>query len=189
MTPEFKDDFDIEEPQTSSKKWIWTLLLLVLVVIVGFVIIKDPFGGSTRAKLGDTVTIAYTATYENGSIYKQRTEQDPLVFVLWSATVAEWVEDQLLSMKKWQTKDFVLTPEAWFAKYYDSSKKQIIPGIIFEQIWKSAESWAYYDLWNIAGTVVSIRWSGNDQKIVLDTNPLETRQNVSYHVHLLDIKK
>jgi len=178
-------DFHVEQPKKSSKKWLISLFLLVLVVLIVWFVVKDPFSWGLVA--WDQLKISYIARYDNGDLFQKKTKEDPLVFVLWEDTFPLFLQKHVAHMKKGETQTFDLQPAEEFKKYYDRRLQQKIPKFLFDQMDIKPQIGHYYDLWNITWIIISLEGTGTAQQVILDSNPLNTRKPVHYTITLLDV--
>lgn len=64
-----------------------------------------------QAKSGDTVTVHYIGTLDNGRIFDSRDENSPLEFTLGNGDVFSALEEQIVGMKVGQVKNILLAAE------------------------------------------------------------------------------
>jgi len=179
------DVFDIEEPKKSSKKiWI-TVVLLILLVVIGFFVLKFPI--DSGLKKGDSASISYSVTLDNGNVIDEVLPDHPKTIVVGDMKVSV-IDDLLIGMKEGDNKKISISPDAWAGKYYDPSKVKKIPKILFDNLWEEVVLGRQYVLGTISGVVISVDGDGSSAKVVLDTNDPKTRQNITYKVSIIEIK-
>lgn len=61
-----------------------------------------------RAKPGDTVTVQYIGTLDNGRIFDSRSEEDPLTFTIGNGQVFPALEKEIAGMKVGEVKNIVI---------------------------------------------------------------------------------
>ena len=64
-----------------------------------------------KAKNGDTVKIHYTGTLENGQVFADSREQQPLEFTLGGGKIIPGIERGIIGMKSGETKTIEIPPE------------------------------------------------------------------------------
>lgn len=64
-----------------------------------------------KAKNGDTVKIHYTGTLENGQVFADSREKQPLEFTLGSGKIIPGIERGIIGMKSGETKTIEIPPE------------------------------------------------------------------------------
>lgn len=99
-----------------NKKWQIALLPL-LILCVGLVI---SCSGAIEAKDGDTVKVDYRLTLEDGTIYDETVEGEPIEFTLGKNMVIAGFEEAIKGMKVGESKTITLTPEEAYGQYDDS---------------------------------------------------------------------
>jgi len=57
------------------------------------------------------ISITYIATFSNGQIFDQNTEQKPLIFTVGSGQVIRGLDKGVVGMKVGKTKTITITPE------------------------------------------------------------------------------
>jgi peptidylprolyl isomerase len=74
-------------------------------------ILKSKEQGMTLAKNGDTVTVHYTGTLADGSIFDSTAGEEPMVFTLGDGELIEGFEEAILNMSVGEKKTVTLAPE------------------------------------------------------------------------------
>jgi len=134
----------------------------------------------------DVVSITYTATFPDGTVFDQNTQQTPLMFVVGSGNVVQWLDEGVVGMKVGGTKTFTVTPDKWYGKIYDANKIQRISQLIFDKLSINTEKWSTQKLGDIEGIVKWTEQDGNGNTLVLfDINPRQTWDTLKYKVTLL----
>lgn len=91
-------------------------------------------GTKNRVQIGDTVSITYTATYPDGTIFDQNTEASPLMFVVGAGQVIQGLDEAVVGMKVGKTKTVTIAPEKGYGKLYQKENVQKIGKVIFDKI-------------------------------------------------------
>ena len=65
----------------------------------------------SQAKHGDTVTVHYTGRLENGEVFADSKDGEPLEFILGSGEVIPGLESGIIGMKAGETKTISVPPE------------------------------------------------------------------------------
>ena len=120
-----------------------------------------------RAKTGDTVTVHYIGTLDNGHIFDQRDAEQPLTFSLGSGEVFKKFEDQIVAMRVGEVKNIhLLAEEAYGLR-------------LGENLLKASREMFPADRELRIGQKLSVELGGNEQQ------PMRIR-NVDEHEVLLD---
>jgi FKBP-type peptidyl-prolyl cis-trans isomerase 2 len=99
-------------------------------------------GKSNIVKLGDTISIDFTSSFSDGTIF----ESGSMSFTVGSGEFIKGVEDGVLGMKAKETKKMTITPDIGYGTLYDQNKIQKISKLIFDKTDIKAESGAEADL-------------------------------------------
>lgn len=71
------------------------------------------------AQTGDTVTVHYTGTLEDGTVFDSSHGREPLVFTLGSGQVIQGFEEAVIGMQAGEKRRAVLTPDQAYGEYHD----------------------------------------------------------------------
>ncbi|MFA7298401.1 MAG: FKBP-type peptidyl-prolyl cis-trans isomerase [Candidatus Absconditabacterales bacterium] len=141
-------------------------------------------------KVGDIISITYTATFPDGKIFDQNTEQTPLMFTVGSGNIIQGLDEGVVGMKIGSTKTMTITPDQGYGKIYDTSKIQKISQLIFDKLSIKIENGTTQKLGDIEGIVKGTEKDEDGNVLVLfDINPRETRDVLKYKVTILAKQK
>jgi len=173
------------ENVSKKKKFGWTLVLLILAVISIWFVVWNPSG---CIELGDTVTISYSASLEDGTLIEEYTEDMPMVFVVgeWSVRI---LDEAIIDMKKGGSKTIGVSPEDWYGDRYNPNKVQDIPLLMLKQFEVIPEVGKYIEFGDIQWVIKELKGAGDAQMVVIDTNPVYTWQNLEYKFKVLNVTK
>lgn len=180
-----EDDVEIKEPRKGGK-WIFTILLVVALAIVAFVLWKNPFGGTIAA--GDTVTISYVATYENGDVFEAKWVDAPVTFEVGGKQVIPGLSTAVQGMKDGAEKTVKISPKDGYAKYYDPGMVQNIPDVLFRNLREDVVVGKYIKIADLEWVIKDIKEEGGLDVVVLDANPRETWQDLTYDITVLGVQ-
>lgn len=76
--------------------------------------------GAAKAKDGDTVKVDYKLTLEDGTVYDESADGEPLEFTLGKNEVITGFEDAVKGMKVGESKTVTLPPEQAYGQYSDT---------------------------------------------------------------------
>jgi FKBP-type peptidyl-prolyl cis-trans isomerase 2 len=132
-------------------------------------------------KSGDLISITYTATFSDWTLFDKNTEQEPLMFTVWSWQTIKWLDKAVVGMKIGKKKHIKITPEEWYGTLYDIHLIQRIGMLIFEKINITPTIGSIQQLDKLEWIVKWIEsdWSGN-KFVVFDINPRQTRDTITY---------
>ncbi|MCX6824876.1 MAG: FKBP-type peptidyl-prolyl cis-trans isomerase [candidate division SR1 bacterium] len=137
-------------------------------------------------KSGDLISISYIATFPDGKIFDQNTEQTPLMFTVGSGQVIVGIDEDVVGMKIGATKTVSITPEKGYGKMYDTNKIQKISQLIFDKLSIKPENGKMQKLGDIEGIVKGTEKDANGNSLVLfDINPRQTRETLQFKITIL----
>ena len=91
--------------------------LLLSIFIITASLLFTGCGGGEAAKDGDTVTVHYTGTLEDGTQFDSSIGKTPLTFTLGAGQMIKGFEDAIRGMKVGETKTVTLPPEEAYGEY------------------------------------------------------------------------
>lgn len=93
-----------------GKRWVWIQMMAVF--FVGFLGVSEALAADdTAVKKGDVVSLHYTGTLEDGSVFDtSKTRNEPLKFTAGSGQVIPGFDHAVMGMKKGEEKKFTLQP-------------------------------------------------------------------------------
>ncbi len=144
---------------------------------------------NTTVRTWDIVTLVYTATFSDGTPFDQNSTEKPLVFTVWIWQTIKWLDEGIIWAKIGQQLPLTITPDKWYGALYDARNIQKISQLIFDKQWLTPAQWKTIKLWDIEGVV---KWSETDESgnvlVLLDINPRQTRDTLTYTVTVLSKK-
>ncbi len=134
----------------------------------------------------DTISLVYTATFQDGTLFDHATDQAPLTFTVWSGQVISWLDQGVVGMKIGKTKTISIVPDQWYGKLYDVNNIQKISKLIFDKLSIKTEKWSMQKLGNFEGVVKGTETDWSWSTLVLfDINPRQTRDTLQYTITVL----
>ncbi|MCX6823932.1 MAG: FKBP-type peptidyl-prolyl cis-trans isomerase [candidate division SR1 bacterium] len=147
------------------------------------------FAGCTSrnsVKVGDIISITYTATFPDGTLFDQNTVQTPLMFSVGSGNVIQGLDEGIIGMKVGGTKTLTIAPDKGYGKLYNANNIQRISKLIFDKLSIKPENGTTQKLGNIEGIIKGTENDGSGNALVLfDINPRQTRDTLKYKVTIL----
>ena len=93
----------------------WKLFALGTVAIIAIIIVLAtvfwPSNEATTARKGDTVKVAYTGTYDNGSVFDSANISTPLEFVVGNGSMIPGFDKGVIGMSVNETKKIRVAPD------------------------------------------------------------------------------
>jgi FKBP-type peptidyl-prolyl cis-trans isomerase 2 len=161
----------------------WFLILLGSVILI-VVLAASLASGTVRA--GDTVTIHYTLTLDDGTVYDSTLGREPLTTTLGQGQFIASFEEELLGMLPGEVKTFALSPEEAFGEYrtdlIGTVERSWLPESVEPQVGKRVQT-EFRD-----GTpVIAVIKEFDDTSITLDANHPLAGRTLTFKVQLLAI--
>ena len=147
------------------------------------------FAGCTNknsVKLWDIVSITYTATFPDGTVFDENTQQTPLMFTVGSGNVVQWLDEGVVGMNIGSTKTMTIAPDKWYGKLYTPNNIQKVSQLIFDKLSITPKNGTIQKLGDIEGIVKGTETDESGNVLVLfDINPRQTREVLKYKVTVL----
>jgi len=142
----------------------------------------------TKAQEGDTVTVIYQASLEDGSVFDAAEENEPLVFVLGEGDVLPGFENAILGMQTGERKIVQVPPEEGYGMHeqrlVDEVAIDALPkGLTLKvgnQLEVTSEDGTQYRL-----QVVHLE----DDRVTLDANHPLAGHSLTFQIELLSIDR
>ena len=164
-----------------KKSWLIVLLgSLILIVLLAISLAPG------KVRKDDTVTIHYTLTLDDGTVYDSTIGREPLMTTLGQGLFIDSFEDKLIGMRPGQTKTFTLSPEEAFGEYRTdltgTVERSWLPEGVEPQVGKRVET----ELRD--GTpVIAVIKEFDDTSITLDANHPLAGRTLTFDVELVAI--
>lgn len=141
-----------------------------------------------KAQEGDTVTVIYQASLEDGSVFDAAEEDDPLVFVLGEDEVLPGFEQAVLGMEVGERKIVQVPPEDGYGlreqRLIDevslSALPEGLPIKVGNQLEVTAENGTQYRLMVV---------NRDDNRVTLDANHPLAGHSLTFQIELLAIDR
>jgi FKBP-type peptidyl-prolyl cis-trans isomerase 2 len=131
----------------------------------------------------DTVTISYDSYLLDWEIIEENTIQN---ITIWENNSFPIFDTELIGLKSGDTKEFTTKdPKEWYGIAYNNFKIQKISTSVIDTIWADPKIWEQINLWSLNGVILEI----SPVDVTIDFNDRQTRENVEFHVTVLDIER
>lgn len=139
-----------------------------------------------QAQNGDKVTIHYTGTLEDGTVFDSSKERAPLPFTIGSGEVIPGFEEAVIGMAKGDNKTVTIPPE----KAYGPRHEEMIMQVPLDQVPPdiTPEVGLHLELMNENNQPVVVQISEiTDEILVLDANPPLAGKSLTFAIELMSI--
>lgn len=140
------------------------------------------------AQAGDKVSVYYKGTLDDGEIFDQSKEGNPLVFILGSGQMIKGFDDAVFGMKAGEVKTVTLTPDLAYGEYdeallFPANRSTFPEGEepeIGQQFYISDNSGRQYPV-----TIADI----TEDEIILDANHKLAGKNLTFEITLASVER
>jgi len=167
-------------------KYMSAILVLALLATAG--LITGCGGGDEHGvSVGDTVSVYYTGTFSDGTVFDSNVDGEPLEFVMGSGAVVPGFEKAVSKMKVGEKKTVTIPPEEAYGKYNEDlvvviSKDQIPEGTQIQMGQKLPLRSNKGD--TMTATVVEI----TDDYVKLDGNDSMAGKKLTFEIELISVR-
>lgn len=141
-----------------------------------------------EAQAGDKVSVYYKGTLDDGEIFDQSKEGNPLVFILGSGQMIKGFDDAVFGMKAGEVKTVTLTPDLAYGEYdeallFPANRSTFPEGEepeIGQQFYISDNSGRQYPV-----TIADI----TEDEIILDANHKLAGKNLTFEITLASVER
>ena len=163
-------------------KKIWPILLGILLLGVAGAIILT----AKKVKAGDSITISYTLTLDDGTVYYTSPGDKPLKATLGKSILLPSFEEQLIGMRVGESKTFTLPPDKAYGWYrpdlVGTLDRSWLPEGVEPKVGKQLET----ELRD--GTkAIAVITDFTETTLTLDANHPLVGQNLTFSIELLEI--
>lgn len=140
------------------------------------------------AEAGDTVSVDYVGTFNNGTVFDESQPGEPLVFTLGTNSMITGFENAIYGMKVGETKDIHLLPEEAYGSYDQELIFKINRTQIPEEIELSPG--AQLMMYGSQGDIYQVTViSYDDEKVEIDANHKMAGKELNFEVTLVNLEK
>ena len=140
----------------------------------------------TQAKNGDKVTVHYTGTLPDGSIFDSSVGEEPLIFTLGEDELIEGFEEAVLTMSAGEKKTVTIPPEKAYGEPHDDMLLEVplseMPDDLELEVGDELELTNEED-----EPMVVVVSQLNDDSVILDGNPPLAGETLTFAIELLTI--
>jgi FKBP-type peptidyl-prolyl cis-trans isomerase 2 len=139
------------------------------------------------AKAGDTVSVIYIGTLDNGTVFDSNVNKTPLSFTLGSHTVIPGFEDAVTGMSRDQVKTVHIPADKAYGQYQSDLVRTVNRSLFGPEV--TPETGMYYTFSNPADGSTSIVKVTNVTRdtVTIDQNHMLAGQNLTFMIRLIGI--
>lgn len=141
------------------------------------------------AKAGDTVSVLYIGTLENGTVFDSNVNKTPLSFTLGSNTVIPGFEDAVIGMSKDQVKTVHIPADKAYGQYQSDLVSTVSRSLF--SVDTPPSPGMYYSVRNPTDGSTSIVKVVNvtQDTVTIDQNHMLAGQNLTFMIRLIGISQ
>ncbi|QYZ80229.1 peptidylprolyl isomerase [Methanofollis formosanus] len=158
--------------------------LVGLVAVAVLVIAAGCVGAAPKPTTGDTVSVEYTGTFDNGTVFDTNVGKEPFSFTIGNSEVIPGFEKAVLELAEGESVT-VTIPAADAYGEYDAARMKYVDRATFPEnitigqmfLMKNGENWARF-------TVTAM----NETTIIMDGNHALAGEDLTFTITLLSIQ-
>ncbi|MEN3331715.1 MAG: peptidylprolyl isomerase [Blastocatellia bacterium] len=140
----------------------------------------------SQVKEGDNISLHYTGTLDDGTVFDSSDGREPLSFTVGSGEVIQGFDEGVRGMEVGETRDIQIPPEQAYGEYYDELvrivPRQAFPGEMTPAIGMTLE------LELPSGQSLPVRIIDIEgDEITLDANHLLAGETLNFKIHIVNI--
>jgi len=159
------------------------VILAGVLLLTAFLVMGCGGGG---AAVGDRVTVDYTGTLGDGTIFDSSIGKEPLTFVIGDGSVISGFDKAVMGMEVGDTKTFTIPPSEAYGEY----REDLVVTLDCDEFEEVPEVGQKVSLQNVISgqtlyfTVIAV----SDDKVTLDGNNPLAGQELTFEVELLALE-
>ena len=159
------------------------VILAGVLLLTAFLVMGCGGGG---AAVGDRVTVDYTGTLGDGTIFNSSIGKEPLTFVIGDGSVISGFDKAVMGMEVGDTKTFTIPPSEAYGEY----REDLVVTLDCDEFEEVPEVGQKVSLQNVISgqtlyfTVIAV----SDDKVTLDGNNPLAGQELTFEVELLALE-
>jgi peptidylprolyl isomerase len=161
-------------------------ILLLVTLVTGCAVNSEATNSTSGATVGDRVTVNYTGSLADGTVFASSEGGGPLTFVIGDGTMITGFDEAVRGMEVGDIKTFTI-PAAEAYGEYDESLVVVLPRDEFDEELEVGDTVSKQDMTSgktIYFTVVEI----TDDEVTLDGNPPLAGQDLTFEIELVALE-
>jgi peptidylprolyl isomerase len=162
------------------------ILLLTVALVMGCAGNNEATNSTSGAAVGDRVTVNYTGSLDDGTVFASSEGGGPLTFVIGDGTMITGFDEAVRGMEVGDIKTFTI-PAAEAYGEYDESLVVVLPRDEFDEELEVGDTVSKQDMTSgktIYFTVIEI----TDDEVTLDGNPPLAGQDLTFEIELVALE-
>ena len=141
-----------------------------------------------QVKEGDNISLHYTGTLDDGTVFDSSDGREPLSFTVGSGEVIQGFDEGVRGMEVGETRDISIPPDQAYGEYYEELVR-VVPRQAFPE-GMAPEIGITLELELPSGQSLPVRIIDIEgDEITLDANHLLAGETLNFKIHLVDINK
>jgi len=140
----------------------------------------------SQVKEGDNISLHYTGTLDDGTVFDSSDGREPLSFTVGSGEVIQGFDEGVRGMEAGETRDIQIPPEQAYGEYYEELVR-VVPRQAFPEGMMPAVGMTL-ELELPSGQSLPVRIIDiEDDEITLDANHLLAGETLNFKIHIVNI--
>ena len=140
----------------------------------------------SQVKEGDNISLHYTGTLDDGTVFDSSDGREPLSFTVGSGEVIQGFDEGVRGMEVGETRDIQIPPDQAYGEYYDELVR-VVPRQAFPEEMTPAIGMTL-ELELPSGQSLPVRIIDIEgDEITLDANHLLAGETLNFKIHIVNI--
>jgi FKBP-type peptidyl-prolyl cis-trans isomerase 2 len=140
----------------------------------------------SKAKMGDTVTVHYSGSLNDGTVFDSSMEREPLQFTIGDGKLIPGFEDAVVGMIPGESKTIMLPPEEAYGAHREELTVEVDRGQFPNDL--NPKVGQYLQIPQSSGGVINVRITSMDESMVtLDANHPLAGEDLTFEIELLEM--
>ena len=140
----------------------------------------------SQVKEGDNISLHYTGTLDDGTVFDSSDGREPLSFTVGSGEVIQGFDEGVRGMEVGETRDIQIAPEQAYGEYYEELVR-VVPRQAFPEGMTPAIGMTL-ELELPSGQSLPVRIIDIEgEEITLDANHLLAGETLNFKIHIVSI--
>lgn len=140
----------------------------------------------SKAKKGDTVTVHYAGSLNDGTVFDSSMEREPLQFTIGDGKLIPGFEDAVVGMSPGESKTIMLPPEEAYGDHREELTVEVERGQFPNDL--NPQVGQHLQIPQSSGGVINVRITSMDESMVtLDANHPLAGEDLTFRIELVAV--
>jgi peptidylprolyl isomerase len=140
----------------------------------------------SKAKMGDAVTVHYSGSLNDGTVFDSSMEREPLQFTIGDGKLIPGFEDAVVGMSPGESKTIILPPEEAYGLHREELTVEVDRGQFPKDL--NPQVGQHLQIPQPSGGVINVRITSMDESMVtLDANHPLAGEDLTFRIELVAV--